>query len=96
MAIGDGLCDPISMTNYGDFLFNIGLVDEMDRDYFKKLAHIQVDFIKKEKWFQAFQVFDSLLNGDLSKHPSYYTNATGFHYYFNYLMADGPKGMHQL
>ena len=28
MAIGDGLCDPVTMTNYGDFLFNIGLIDE--------------------------------------------------------------------
>ena len=28
MAIGDGLCDPVTMTNYGDFLYNIGLIDE--------------------------------------------------------------------
>jgi hypothetical protein len=38
MAIGDGLCDPESMTDYGDFLFGIGLIDEDDRDYFSKVA----------------------------------------------------------
>jgi vitellogenic carboxypeptidase-like protein len=56
MAIGDGLCDPVTMTDYGDFLFGIGLIDEMDRDYFKKIADIQVGLIKKQKWVQAFQV----------------------------------------
>jgi hypothetical protein len=38
MAIGDGLCDPETMTDYGDFLFGIGLIDEDDRDYFTKVA----------------------------------------------------------
>ena len=56
MAIGDGLCDPVTMTNYGDFLFNIGLIDEMDRDYFKKISKIQVDLINKKQWVKAFQV----------------------------------------
>ena len=56
MAIGDGLCDPETMTDYGDFLFGIGLIDEDDRDYFAKVAKLQVDFIKEQKWFQAFQV----------------------------------------
>ena len=41
--------------------------------------------------FQAFQVFDDLLNGDLSGHPSYFSNSTGFHYYFNYLITENPE-----
>ena len=56
MAIGDGLCDPETMTDYGDFLFGIGLIDEDDRDYFAKVAKLQQDYIKQQKWFQAFQV----------------------------------------
>ncbi len=56
MIIGDGLCDPVTMTNYGDFLFGIGLIDRLDRDYFKKVSSIQVDYIKKKQWFQAFTV----------------------------------------
>jgi hypothetical protein len=56
MAIGDGLCDPVTMTNYGDLLFNIGLIDERDRDYFKKVAKLQVQAINSKKWMTAFQV----------------------------------------
>ena len=44
MAIGDGLCDPETMTDYGDFLFGIGLIDELDRDYFKKVKVSRLSF----------------------------------------------------
>ena len=56
MAIGDGLCDPVSMTDYGDFLYGVGLIDEVDRTYFKKVSNIMVSDIKAKKWVQAFQV----------------------------------------
>ncbi len=46
----------MTMTNYGDFLFGIGLIDEEDRDYFKKVSQMQVDLIKKKQWVKAFQV----------------------------------------
>ena len=39
------------------------------------------------------QLFDDLLNGDLSGHPSYFANVTGYNYYFNYLMTEEPKDM---
>ena len=91
MAIGDGLCDPITMTDYGDFLFSIGLIDELDRDYYKKVQDILVKMIKTKQWTQAFRIFDNLLNGDMSKKASYFTNSTGFHYYFNYLLTSEPE-----
>ena len=50
IAIGDGLCDPVTMTNYGDFLLNIGLIDELDRNYFKQMEEIQVKLIKQKQW----------------------------------------------
>ena len=36
-------------------------------------------------------MFDALLNGDLTGLPSLFTNATGFHYYFNYLNTEYVK-----
>ena len=93
MAIGDGLCDPITMTNYGDFLFNIGLLDELDRNYFKQLEDIMVNYIKQEKYEDAFRVFDQLLNGDTTTTSSYFANVTGFTWYFNYLLSEGPKDL---
>lgn len=93
MAIGDGLCDPVTMTDYGDFLYHIGLVDDLDRQYFKTQGDLAVDFINKEEWIKAFNVFDNLLNGDKTGYPSYFANVTGLEFYFNYLMSEEPKDM---
>ena len=56
MAIGDGLCDPETMTNYGDFLLNIGLIDHIDRKVFKDMEAMQLKLIKEKKWPEAFKV----------------------------------------
>ena len=56
LAIGDGLCDPVTMTNYGDYLFEIGLIDEVDWVHFKKVEKKQVEFIQREEWVKAFEV----------------------------------------
>ncbi|ROT70561.1 putative serine carboxypeptidase CPVL isoform X2 [Penaeus vannamei] len=77
MAIGDGLCDPVSMVDYGDFLYQVGLIDDLDLIYFKQESAKAVDFINQQEWIKAFEVFDSLLNGDKTEGPSYFTNVTG-------------------
>ena len=74
-----------------DLLYNIGLIDEKDREYFKKVAKMVTDAIKAKKYTAALQLFDELLNGDLSGHPSYLYNVTGFKNYFNYAITELPK-----
>ncbi|XP_040564947.1 probable serine carboxypeptidase CPVL isoform X2 [Lepeophtheirus salmonis] len=91
IAIGDGLCDPLTMTNYGDFLYNVGLIDEAALKVFKIIEAKQIEYIKNKEWEKAFRVFDSLLNGDESGYPSFFTNATGLKYYFNYLLSNSPQ-----
>lgn len=93
MAIGDGLCDPVTMTDYGDFLYQVGLIDEGDLKYFKEQSNIAVNYIEEQKWMDAFKVFDSLLNGDKTGYPSYFTNVTGLTYYYNYVAQEEPKDM---
>ena len=58
MAIGDGFSDPVTMTGYGDFLYQIGLLDEIDRDYFNKQSELAVNLINQKKWIKAFEVRD--------------------------------------
>ena len=41
--------------------------------------------------FVTDQVFDELLNGDQTGHPSMFVNTTGFRYYFNYLLTEMPS-----
>lgn len=85
VAIGNGLCDPEHMLHYGDYLYQIGLIDINGRDVFNKRQTDIVSYIQQKDWIKAFSGFDELLNGDLSEHPSLFYNLTGFTFYFNYL-----------
>ena len=38
LAIGDGLCDPVSMTGYGDLLHGVGLINRFQYHSTKKHA----------------------------------------------------------
>ncbi|KOC66387.1 Venom serine carboxypeptidase [Habropoda laboriosa] len=85
LAIGNGLTDPLNQLHYGDYLYQLGLVDKNGRDLFHKYEQKGRDLIVQEKYVEAFNVFDELLDGDMTNEPSLYTNLTGFKYYFNYL-----------
>ncbi|XP_054156696.1 probable serine carboxypeptidase CPVL [Oppia nitens] len=91
IAIGDGLCDPATQSAYGDFLYQIALLDENQRDFFNAEENKAVDYINKEQYFEAFKIFDLLLNGDLINSTSYFTNSTGLTFYYNFLMGSAPE-----
>lgn len=91
MAIGDGLCDPESMMGeYATFMYNIGLLDEKQRGYFQSMTDQAVAFIHDGKYFDAFKIFDLLLNGDLTPYKPYFYNATGISNYYNFLLTEEP------
>ncbi|XP_024124233.1 probable serine carboxypeptidase CPVL [Oryzias melastigma] len=92
MAIGDGLCDPeVMLQGYGEFLYQTGMIDDFQKQYVEKQTDFGVQLIQQQKWVEAFEVFDSLLNGDLSPYPSFFQNATGCTNYFNYLTCREPE-----
>ncbi|PSN49676.1 hypothetical protein C0J52_22833 [Blattella germanica] len=99
MAIGNGLCDPEHMMKYGDYLYQLGLIDANGRDMFHEQENIGIKYIQEQKWFEAFEVFDSLLNGDLHNGSIFY-NMTGFTFYYNYLKSkeagNDPTGTYKL
>ena len=41
---------------YANFLFNIGLLDEMQRDFFAKQSNTAVTLIKEKQYLKALQV----------------------------------------
>nr|ABF22393.1 carboxypeptidase vitellogenic-like [Takifugu rubripes] len=91
MAIGDGLCDPETMLGgYGDFMYQTGMIDELQRQYVIKQTDLGVTLIQQQKWVEAFQVFDALLNGDLDPNP-FFQNATGCTNYYNYMECQEPE-----
>ena len=56
MAIGDGFSDPVNMLNYGDYLYNIGLLDENEKLYFEQEEDKARNFIQQKQWTNAFEV----------------------------------------
>uniref|UniRef100_G3NZR7 Probable serine carboxypeptidase CPVL n=1 Tax=Gasterosteus aculeatus aculeatus TaxID=481459 RepID=G3NZR7_GASAC len=92
MAIGDGLCDPeLMLGGYGDFMYQTGMIDEHQRQYVVQQTDLGVTLIQQQKWIEAFQVFDSLLNGDMDPYPSFFQNATGCTNYYNYMTCREPE-----
>ncbi|XP_046426243.1 venom serine carboxypeptidase [Neodiprion fabricii] len=91
LAIGNGLTDPENQLVYGDYLYQIGLIDSHGRDLFHQLEDKGRKLIQAKKFDEAFDVFDQLLNGDLHG-GSLFHNLTGFDFYFNYLhIADSKE-----
>lgn len=88
LAIGNGLSDPENQLQYGDYLYQIGLLDFNGRDQFHEYEQKGRELIQQKKFIDAFDVFDRLLNNDLRDEPSVFKNLTGFNYYFNYLITE--------
>jgi len=86
IAIGDGLCDPRTMTDYGDFLYSVGLANAKDRDVFRARQKIIQQDIDNKDWMAAFRGFDSILNGDVYPYPSLFANVTALTDYYNYIV----------
>lgn len=84
-GIGNGFSDPVHQLSYGPYLYQLGLIDSNARSNFDAFEKQGVDYINAGKWVEAQQIFDSLLNGDLTPYPSLFFNLTGFTNYFNYL-----------
>lgn len=84
LAIGNGFSDPLHQLEYGDYLYQLGLIDTNGRDQFHEFQKKGTDCIKKEDYDCAFEVFDELI--DMDQHASsLFQNMTGFSTYFNYL-----------
>jgi len=92
VAIGDGFTDPESMLPaYAPYLFNLGMLDENQRDYFAKQCDIAVSLIQKKEYLKALSMWDCLLNGDMCKVPSFFHNVTGSTDYYNFMRTQSPK-----
>ncbi|CRK97539.1 CLUMA_CG010927, isoform A [Clunio marinus] len=97
LAIGNGLSDPLHQLVYGDYLYQLGLIDSNGRDLFHLYEKKGKQCIVKKDFNCAFEVFDALINMDQLPSGSLFKNMTGFSTYFNYLQqeddgADLPMG----
>ncbi|KAH8273138.1 hypothetical protein KR018_006300 [Drosophila ironensis] len=91
VAIGNGLSDPLNQLLYGDYLYQLGLIDDHGLQQFHAAEAKGADCIKRRDMECAFDVFDSLINGDLTN-GSLFSNLTGYNWYYNYLKTHDDEG----
>ncbi|XP_057668042.1 venom serine carboxypeptidase-like [Diorhabda carinulata] len=91
MAIGSGLCDPENQMKYGEYLYQIGLVDTSGKKKFEHLEKELLTAIRNKNFHKAYLLFDDLLNGDKNGGNTLFKNLTGYNQYFNYLYIGNSK-----
>ncbi|XP_043283795.1 venom serine carboxypeptidase [Venturia canescens] len=96
LAMGNGLTDPVNQLLYGDYLYQLGLIDFNGRTQFHTMEKQGKDLINGHKYDEAFEVFNKLIDEDLNASPSLFKNLTGFNFYFNYLHTDDNQDMNSM
>ncbi|KAL3269549.1 hypothetical protein HHI36_008614 [Cryptolaemus montrouzieri] len=79
LAIGDGWTDPINQLNYGEYLFQHGIVDSNTRQRMDKQRDKTIDLINQGKYDKARDANDKILD--------ILTDVTGMTNVYNYLFA---------
>lgn len=90
LAIGDGLIDAETQYNYGDYFYNVGLIDEAQKALFVEQENLMIENIQAGDYMDALYNFDTLVNGGFVVHTSFYRNFTGLFDTYNYLLTFGP------
>ncbi|XP_026755119.2 venom serine carboxypeptidase-like [Galleria mellonella] len=84
LAMGNAYCDPVHQIDYGNYLYQHGLIDNNQLLVFEKLQSQIVAEIKDGNWQQADFLMDKLMDGALTNF-SYFKSFTGFEDYYNFL-----------
>lgn len=57
MALGNAFIDPETMNqNYGQMLYQFGMLDEGERDDFEQQCMLGTLYIRRQEWMSAFYV----------------------------------------
>lgn len=56
LAVGNGMSDPATIFNFGEYLYQIGLVDGNTRDVIQTYEQAARNAIAKEQWIDALEV----------------------------------------
>lgn len=81
-AVGDGLCDPVTMLNYADFALQIGLIDQALATKLRVKQDNARTLISEGKFAEAENSFNEI-NSDIM-------TASGFSFHYNFLLSKAP------
>lgn len=83
MAMGNAYCDPINQMDYGSYLYQLGLLDQPQKEIFLNLQNQVKEQIRLEHWIEANLLLDKLMYGDTSN-SSYFKMFTGYQTFYDY------------
>lgn len=92
IAYGNGFTDPVNMLTIGEFAYRIGIVDRLAADYMNHASGEAREHILAGRTVLAFNIMNRVFIG-LNTGHSYFKNATGFHYIYNYLQDKQPENV---
>ena len=84
MAIGDGLIDPVNQWDYGQVMYQFGLIDERQLEYVNLQTLLARNAIALEQYSLAYDLFGNLFD-------EFFSNTTGLNDVYNYLLTDLPE-----
>lgn len=88
LAIASGFIDPVNMLNYGDILYQNGMIDSNGLNIFKEYEKDAVECINKKDYVKALFHIDHLILNKYYKSDTVFTNLTGSTNYYNTLMTE--------
>ncbi|KAF7288072.1 hypothetical protein GWI33_000126 [Rhynchophorus ferrugineus] len=80
VLIGNGLTDPVHQLVYGNYLYQLGLIDKNQLKIFHNLEQKAKDYVTAENYKMGSKVIDEILE--------FYTNCTKLNNPYNYLEQD--------
>lgn len=89
ILIGNGMTDPINQLQYGDYLYQLGLIDRNALKIFHEYEEKIANFILKEKYMDAYNTFNEFIGFD--SNTALFLNLTGFETHFNYLHPENDR-----
>ncbi|XP_028029309.1 vitellogenic carboxypeptidase-like [Bombyx mandarina] len=92
MAIGNGYCDPLHQLDYGDYLYQHGLIDDNQLKTFLKYQLEISTRIKNGEYSTAAYLLDELFDGEMTKNSMFKTY-TGFENSYNFLVSKEEDDM---
>ncbi|KAH7946401.1 hypothetical protein HPB49_024375 [Dermacentor silvarum] len=94
IAFGNGLTDPPSMIDFGDRLYQLGLVDRKQAAYFDQKRDVALSLINDGRYDEAAFVVNDLIynlpNDYYNISSTYFNNVTGYESYYNLLEIKEP------
>ncbi|CAD0204176.1 unnamed protein product [Chrysodeixis includens] len=87
MAISSPYCDPINQLDYGNYLYQHGLIDDRELNTFLKYQIRIAVALKKKHWIMANVLMDRMMEGQVTRY-SLFKHYTGYNYYLNFLESE--------